>query len=87
MENMKNCGDMAAINKWVYFCMNYPYDFIEQIWGGTGMVRHFTAKFEEYYKFVGSTGVMNKFYCNLSKGYQRQLLEWVLKNYNDEQKL
>ena len=78
---------MENINKWVYFCMNYPYDFIEQIWGGTWIERHLRGKFDEYYDLVGSSGVMNKFYCNLDKSHQRELLQWVIDNYNDEQKL
>lgn len=78
---------METINKWVYFCFNYPYDFIEQIWGGTWIERHLRGKFDEYYERVGSSGVMNKFYCNLSQEYQKQLMSWVLANYHGEPKL
>lgn len=78
---------MEAINKWVYFCMNYPYDFIEQIWGGTWICDHFKGKFQDYYDLVGPYGVMSKFYCSLSQGYQKQLMSWVLANYNGEPKL
>ena len=78
---------MEMMNKWVYFCFNYPYDFIEQIWGGDWICYHLKDKFEMYYDIVGSTGVMNKFYANLDKTHQRELLQWVIDNYNDEQKL
>jgi len=78
---------MEMMNKWVYFCFNYPYDFIEQIWGGEYICDHLKGKFQMYYDLVGSTGVMNKFYANLDKTNQRRLLQWVIDNYNDEQKL
>ena len=78
---------MEMMNKWVYFCFNYPYDFIEQIWSGEYICDHLKGKFQMYYDLVGCTGVMNKFYANLDKTNQRRLLQWVIDNYNDEQKL
>lgn len=79
---------MAAINKWVYFCMNYPHDFIEKVWADEQwLVRHLSAKFDHYYNTYGSRAVMNTFYCELDGGNKQKLLSWVLDNYNDEQKL
>lgn len=79
---------MTAINKWVFFCWNYPYEFIKKVWDGQSvMQRHLEAKFNEYYKTYGSGAVMNKFYCELDGENQQKLMAWVLDNYNDERKL
>lgn len=71
------------INQWVMFSFNYPHsselDFMDA-WSGS-MKEHLGEKFSWYYDMVGSTGVMNYFYVNLSGGNQRLLSEWVLKNY------
>lgn len=87
MGNMENRGDMAAINKWVFFCFNYPYDFIDQIWGGTWLHDHFKSKFSHLYDMYGCNAVMNRFYVELSQEHQKELMTWVLENYNDERKL
>lgn len=79
---------MTAINKWVFFCMNYPYDFIEKAWeGNTILINHLKGKFNAYYDAYGSRAVMNTFYCELDGNNKKILLEWVLDNYDDEQKL
>lgn len=79
---------MAAINKWVFFCMNYPYDFIEKVWAGNGvLIDHLKAKFNHYYDSYGSRAVMNTFYCELDGSNKQRLMAWVLNNYNDEPKL
>lgn len=79
---------MVAINKWVFFCMNYPYNFIEQVWAGeTLLAEHLKGKFNHYYDTYGSRAVMNTFYCELDGTNKQKLLSWVLDNYNDEQKL
>ena len=79
---------LIAINKWVYFCMNYPYNFIEQVWAGdTNMINHLKSKFNGYYEDYGSRAVMNTFYCNLDGNHQQRLMAWVMDNFNDEQKL
>ena len=79
---------MTAINKWVFFCMNYPYDFIDKVWADeTWLAKHLKGKFDYYYDQYGSRAVMNTFYCELDGENKRKLMSWVLDNYNDEQKL
>ena len=79
---------MTAINKWVFFCMNYPYDFIEQVWADEKwLIDHLKGKFNAYYEDYGSRAVMNTFYCGLDGNNKQKLMSWVLNNYNDEQKL
>lgn len=99
-ENTKTA--MIAINKWIYYTLNYNVVDVEvQDFDGTHtellpdcfngfpmhMRKHLAGKFSEYYDSVGSYGVMTKFYANLDKNYQKLLMEWVLNNYNDEQKM
>lgn len=79
---------LIAINKWVFFCMNYPYNFIEEVWKDEQwLVNHLKAKFNSIYEDYGSRAVMNTFYCELDGGNKQKLMTWVMDNYNDEQKL
>lgn len=79
---------LIAINKWVYFCMNYPHNFIEQAWAGEQwLIDHLKGKFNGYYEDYGPRGVMNTFYCNLDGANKQKLMAWVMDNFNDEQKL
>ena len=79
---------MTAINKWVFFAMNYPYDFIDKVWANEKILaQHLKGKFSYYYDTYGSRAVMNTFYCELDGENKQKLMAWVLDNYNDEQKL
>jgi len=79
---------LIAINKWVYFAMNYPYNFIEQVWeGNDNLIHHLRAKFLSFYELFGSRAVMNTFYCDLDGENKVKLMSWVMDNWNDEQKL
>lgn len=79
---------MTAINKWVFFAMNYPYDFIDKVWANeTWLADHLKGKFNHYYEVYGSRAVMNTFYCELDGTNKQKLMAWVMDNYNDEQKL
>lgn len=79
---MDKLADKRAINKWIFFTMNYPYYFIETIWGnGTLIAKHIREKFNEY------NGNMNRLYCELDKENSDKLLTWVIENYKDERKL
>lgn len=72
-----------AINKWVFFCFNYPYDFIERCWSDCSpyFISHIRDKFNDY------GGDVNRLYCELDKENGEKLLNWVLENYNSERKL
>ena len=79
---------MEKINKWYFFCICYPNDFIERVWDGdASLIEHFKAKFEYLYKRHGSYGVMNAFYGELSWTNRVKLMNWVIENFNDEQKV
>jgi hypothetical protein len=83
MEN-----ELKAINKWFYFTMNYPNDFIEKVWADEPwIVGHLKGKFEHYYESYGCNGVFSQFYAALDNGNRIKLLTWVMENYDDEQKL
>lgn len=82
MEECKYLNDKYAINKWIFFTFNYPYDFIERCWSDAPMMAsHIREKFSSY------GGDMNRLYCELDKANSDKLLEWVLDNYNSERKL
>ena len=82
MESVNYLNDKYAINKWIFFTFNYPYDFIERCWSDAPMtVSHIREKFNSY------DGDVNRLYCELDKVNSDKLLEWVLDNYNSEPKL
>jgi hypothetical protein len=87
-ENMKI--SLMAINKWQYFMYNYPYNFIESVWGKRekfNLTDHLQEKFNALYEKKGSYGVIPAFYAELDGTNRKLLMEWVMANYNDEQKL
>jgi len=79
---------LIAINKFYYFSMNYPHNFIEKCWADNpSLAQHLRSKFNGLYDTHKSYGVMNAFYGELSMNNQIKLMEWVMDNFNDEQKL
>ena len=99
-ENMKIA--MSAINKWFYYAMNYDVIPVEvaDFDGDRAMMlpdffnafpkdlrKHLAGKWNAYYEDYGSYAVLMAFYGELDGNNRKLLLEWVLNNYNDEQKL
>ena len=99
-ENTKTA--MIAINKWFYYAMNYPVVEIEiadfngnrkeylpdcfnafPLW----LRGHLAVKWNALYGDYGSRAVLMAFYAELSSNYRKDLMAWVLENYNGEQKL
>lgn len=99
-ENTKTA--MIAINKWFYYAMNYPVVEVEvgdhngtrteylpdffnafPLW----LRGHLAGKWNALYEDYGSRAVLMAFYGELSSNYHKDLMAWVLENYNDEQKL
>ena len=93
---------MIAINKWFYYAMNYRVVEVEvtTFEGDTTMYlpdcfnafpkhlrAHLAGKWESLYESYGSRAVLMAFYAELSTNYRKDLMEWVLNNYNDECKL
>lgn len=99
-ENTKTA--MIAINKWFYYAMNYNVVPVEiETFDGTKneylpdcfnafpkhLRMHLKGKWESLYESYGSRAVLMAFYAELSSNYRKDLMKWVLENYNDEQKL
>lgn len=93
---------MVAINKWFYYAMNYrvvevevsTFDGDTKMWlpdffnaFPKTMRAHFASKWNYGYEEYGSRAVLMWFYGELSTNYRIDLMEWVLENFNDEQKL
>ena len=78
--------EIIAINKWVFFCNNYPNDFIEKVWADdSNLIEHLKGKFKCLSALYGSYGVMHAFYGELSWSNRVRLMKWVMENFNDEQ--
>lgn len=99
-ENMKVA--MTAINKWIYYALNYDVVKVEVLdFDGTHteylpdcfnafplhIRKHLAGKFSQYYDDYGSRAVMTKFYAELDGNNRQLLMQWIMENYNDEQKL
>ena len=98
-ENTKNA--MIAINKWFYYAMNYNVVEIEvENFDGTKkeylpdcfnafpktLRAHLAKKWDTLYGLYGSRAVLMAFYAELSDNYRKDLIQWVMDNYNDEHK-
>lgn len=99
-ENTKTA--MVAINKWFYYAMNYRVveievadfdgnhkEYLPDCFNAFPMHlrKHLSEKWNALYESYGSRAVLMAFYAELSSNYRKDLMEWVLNNYNDEQKL
>ena len=93
---------MQAINKWFYYAMNYPVVEVEVAdFDGTQteylpdffnafpmhLRKHLARKWNYGYDTYGSRAALVWFYGELSSNYRKDLMAWVLENYNDERKL
>lgn len=99
-ENIKIA--MQAINKWFYYAMNYRVvevevadfdgnhtEYLPDFFNAfpLHMRKHLAGKWNSLYEDYGSRAVLMAFYGELSSNYRKDLMLWVLENYNDEQKL
>jgi hypothetical protein len=93
---------MIAINKWFYYAMNYPVipievadfdgihtEYLPDFFNAfpKSSRRHLAGKWNAYYEDYGSRAVLMVFYGELDWTNRKLLMEWVLNNYNDEQKM
>ena len=79
---------LIAINKWMFFIYNYPYNFIEKVWADNpSLIEHLKGKFDRFYKTHGPYGVIPAFYGDLDMNNRKRMMQWVMDNFNDEQKL
>ena len=74
-------NNAQSIQNFVYFCMNYPYDFIKKCWEGEDwLIEHLESKFKMFYDQVGPCGVVPEFFCHLTVSHQIKLAEWIDNN-------
>jgi len=79
---------LIAINKWMFFVFNFSGDFIDKVWADNpSLVNHLKSKFNSLYNHYGSYGVIPAFYGELDMNNRMKMMQWVMDNYNDEQKL
>ena len=93
---------MQAINKWFYYAMNYRVvgvevadfdgkhtEYLPDFFNAFPMHlrKHLAGKWNALYEEYGSRAVLMAFYGDLSSNYRKDLMLWVLENYNGEQKL
>ncbi len=65
------------VNKWIYFCYNYPDgidDWMHNAYGGH-MGAHFQSKFSFLYDRYGARSVMPEFWLELSPEYRKILFD------------
>lgn len=68
-----------CVNHFVYFCLNFPNNFLDAF--QEGMRNHLSNKFKDYYNKYGAFGVMIKFYSELDSENRISFTNWILKNY------
>lgn len=69
------------MKKIIYFALNFPHNFIEQVWGEeTAIGKHLRSKFNGYYSETNTYGVFVKFFVNLDGENQQILTDWI-ENY------
>ena len=83
--NKINC-EINAMRNIVYFIYNFPYNFIESVWGDSNMVKaHLNSKFDGFArskKIKKSSAVaLLYFITDLDAGNQKKLFTWVANNY------
>ena len=94
---------IIGINKFFYYAMNYPLVRIEyhSIDGTTKsdylpdffkafdfhMIEHLRGKWLNACERTDSYGFVMKFYGELDSTYRKQMLNYIIENYNDEQKI
>ena len=79
-QNVKamNVSNNEAVNKYIFFCFNYPYDFINKVWKGYDymFIKHLENKFKE------CNYEINRFYIELDSEHRAKLLNWIEDNYS-----
>ena len=94
---------ISAINKFFFYAMNYrvvPIEVSTFFDGDKEMMlpdffnafpkhlrAHMASKWEYGYDTYGSRAALMWFYGEISSNYRKDVLVWIMDNYNDEQKL
>lgn len=70
-----------AIRNFVYFCMNFPHDFIEKIWKGNQQaINNYKQKWERAYQRHGTAAIPFLF-IELDAENQDIFSNWINENY------
>ena len=67
-------------HKTILFSLNYPIHFISSVWGGI-KAEKLQCKFREFRNTSPKGTEFNNFYISLKTGEQKELLNWIDKNY------
>ena len=84
---------IQGMNKFIFFNFNFSEykEMIKYIVDSDNedgwMFKHFDSKWSALYESVGARAVMPTFYCELDSEYRRRMLEYIINNYNTEQKI
>jgi hypothetical protein len=79
LQSISDDNYAEIITHWNMFCFNFPYGFIENVYGEN--TSHFEMKWVRAYESAGSTGAVNKFFTEMSSNNQMLLTDWVYDNY------
>lgn len=79
LQSISDDDYAKIINHWNMFCFNFPYGFIENVYGDNSS--NFEMKWVRAYESAGSTGAVNKFFTEMSSNNQMLLTDWVYDNY------
>jgi hypothetical protein len=82
LQSISDDNYAKIITHWNMFCFNFPYGFIEKIFGDN--TSHFEMKWIRAYESAGSTGAVNKLFTELSGDNQRLFTDWVYDNYSEQ---
>jgi len=101
MKNMNIA--LIAINKFFYYAQNYPcirieyksidgttkYDYLPDFFKAfpANLVEHLRGKWLNACEKTDSYGYVMKFYGELDGTNRQKMLQYIMENYNDEQKI
>lgn len=80
---LNESGGKSMIERFMYFCFNFPHDFISRMWSDDENLRnHLQNKFEDILdKRPTSDSAMLYFYAELDSNNRRIYDNWIENNY------
>lgn len=81
-EKVSDEDYFKSVNHFVYFCLNYPSNFLDSFNGH--IKKHLEEKFQSAYDKYTSYGAMIKFWTELDRENQMKLSKWVKENYKGQ---
>ena len=83
LQSISDDNYAKIITHWNMLCFNFPHNFVEKVFEDNS--EHFENKWVRSYERAGATGVVNKFFTELSSNNQHILTDWVYDNYKGMQ--